>query len=176
MRRSPPCTRWLVSVLAGSFVGGFAACGGGGGGADVPAATPLRLRATDVEIQSGASGTDLVVALVAGGEAPALLRLAVVLPPALTVPTTGGLEALRPLNTLDGERQGDHFVVLAGDAVQRTAASLGGGDLFRLRLEATAPRQLGVHEVRLVELDAATADGRQVGVEPNPVVVRVTLR
>ncbi|MCC7395428.1 MAG: hypothetical protein IT455_00010 [Planctomycetes bacterium] len=154
----------------------LAACGGGGGGSvsPPPVTTASRLTAPPVSIVAGSNGAELVVDLVAAtSTAPALLQLEVELPAALTLPANDRLRAVAAVPNLDGDWKQGRFVVLCGDASNQDAAPLPSGTLFRLRLEATLPRQVGSHVVRLRELRAATAGGHSAPVDGTPVEVQV---
>ena len=158
-------------------VAGAAACGGSSGGTVTPSAQPARLTAAAVEIPANAQTAPLLVSL--AGEAqpgPALVEVAVELPPQLTLPADDRLQPARPLVTLDGDFVGNRFVVLCGDGENLAAAALADGPLFRLRLQATSPRQPGDYTVTLRNLRAATAAGDEVEAVGAALVVPVTIR
>lgn len=155
----------------------LSACGGGGGGPPVQPTEPTRLLASDLELGPTVTQGDLVVRLSTAPEpAPVLLQVAIELPPQLTLPTNERLLAARPLPTLEGDFRGGRFVVMCGDAANENAASLLPGDLFRLRLQPTLPRQPGIYTVRLQQVRAASRDGVEVAAEPTVVAATVIVR
>lgn len=156
----------------------LSACGGGGGGGTVaPVAVPVRLDAAPLDLGPAVTATELLVRLADDTtEAPALLQVAVELPPALALPASDRLVAATPVPNLDGEPRDGRFVVLCGDARNPDAAALPKGPLFRLRLVTATPRQPGTYELRLVDLEAAAADGRRLPVHTEATVVPVTIR
>jgi len=154
----------------------LAACSGGGGG-PAAAAAPLRLAANAVVLAGSATTGELVVMLPLGsGGQVSLLEVSFELPPALTVAGLEPLQPLQPMPTLDGNLTGGRYRVVCGDAQNQVAAGLASGPLFRLRLLATNPRQVGSHTVRMLVASAARSEGARIAVDPNPTVVSVTLQ
>lgn len=140
-------------------------------------ATPLRLAANAVVLAGTATTGELTVTLPpTAGSGVALLEISFELPPAVTVAGLEPLQSLQPVPTLDGSLANGRYRVLCGDAQNQVAAALAGGPLFRLRLQATNPRQVGSHEVRMFAVSAARSDGERVAVDANPTVVSVTLQ
>jgi len=155
----------------------LAACGGGGGGTPVLPSEPTRLLASDLDLGPAVTQGDLLVRLSTVPEpAPVLLQVAIELPPQLTLPVSDRLLAARPLPTLDGDFVGGRFVVVCGDAQNENAAPLLTGDLFRLRLQPTSPRQPGTYTVRLQQVRAASRSGEEVAAEPSVVSATVVIR
>lgn len=162
---------WALSLAAT-----LAACGGGGGAAAVaPVQTEVRLEASALTI-TGASGELLVSLAQDVRTAPALLQVAIELPPQLQLPVDDRLSAARPLTTLDGDVVDAAFVVMCGDASNSAAEALDAGPLFRLRLLPTQPRTPGTYQVQLREVRAATSDGEAVAARSVPITVPVTLQ
>jgi hypothetical protein len=156
----------------------LAACGGGGGGGGqvVPVA-PTRLLASDLDLGPSVAQGDLVVRLTAAPDpAPVLLQVAIELPPQLTLPANDRLVAVAPLSDLDGDFTGGRFVVLCGDAKNQNAPPLAVGDLFRLRLQPSLPRQPGTYTVRLRQVRAASRAGEELATETEPVTATVIVR
>jgi hypothetical protein len=152
------------------------ACGGGGGGTVTPVGAPVRLQATALDLGPATSEAELVVRLADTTESPALMRLAVELPPALALAANDRLLPVALLPTLEGEAQGNRLLVLCGDARNPVAGSIPNGALFRVRLVAAVPRQVGTHQIKLVDLQASASDGSRLPVDGAPVLVPVTLR
>lgn len=163
------CVLAVPALLLGS-------CGGGGGGT-AAAAAPLRLAANAVVLAGSATTGELAVSLPASAaSAAALLEINFELPPAVTVAGLEPLQPLQPMPTLDGSLASGRYRVLCGDAQNQVANALSSGPLFRLRLQATNPRQVGSHEVRMFAVSAARSDGGRIAVDVNPTVVSVTLQ
>lgn len=158
----------------------LAACGGGGGGGGSPVlpGTATRLLATDLEFGPAVSQGDLVVRLSSVPEpAPVLLQIAIEIPPQLGLPSGGDrLLAARPLVDLDGDFVADRFVVMCGDARNPNALPLAVGDLFRLRLQPSLPRQPGTYTVRLHQLSAAGREGAAVAAATETISATVIVR
>lgn len=166
-----------VLVLCSAVACGLAACGGGGGGSGVGVAAPARLVVDAVDIAAGVTAADLVVRLDGTPEPqPALLEVAVELPPQLTLAANDRLVASRAVATLDGDWVGNRFVILCGDAQNASAAPLAPGALFRLRLVPTLPRQPGTWTVTLHDLRTAANDGTVAPAAGAPVTVAATIR
>lgn len=161
-----------------SFLLLLAACGGGGGGGVVtPVTAPLALTAAPLDLGPATSEVELVVQLATdGGQAPVLLQVAIELPPALTLASGTRLLPARNLPTLDRELTSNQLLVVCGDAQNADAGPLAEGPLFRVRLVAATPRQVGTHAVRLTGLLASAADGSRLTVATEPAVVAVQLR
>jgi len=156
-----------------------AACGGGGGGTapTPPSSGPARLGANAIEIPAAASSAEVQVQLtVDSTPAPVLLELAVELPSGLTLPASDRLAASTALVTLDGDFVNQRFVVLCGDAQNKTAAPLASGPLFRLRVVPSTPRVPGTYTLRLLPRRAATQDGEAVAFDSTPTTVDVIVR
>lgn len=167
----------MIRCLALSLLLLVPACGGGGGGTVVPATVPVRLTAAPLDLGPATSEVELVVQIdAATTESPVLLQLAIELPPALAFAASDRLLPSANAATLDGELQGNRLVVLCGDAQNPVANVLAKGPLFRVRLVTATPRQVGTHEVRLIELRAAAADGSRLPTDAAPTIVPVTLR
>lgn len=169
----------MPSLRAVTLLSCLTACGGGGGGGTVtpPSAAPTRLASSTIEIGPTATSAELAVQLVeAPPPGPALLQVAVELPPQITLPVDERLRAARPLTTLDGDFVDGRFVVVCGDAEQPAAAALTPGPLFRLRLQPSQPRQQGSYTVALRELRVASAAGGTVAAATEPVLVTVIVR
>ncbi|MCB9878636.1 MAG: hypothetical protein H6835_13645 [Planctomycetes bacterium] len=162
-------------VLLGVALG-VAACGGGGGGGVIaPVQNDVRIEASPLTI-TGDDGELLVSLSDDLRTPPALLQVAIALPPQLRLPAADRLQQARPLTTLDGDTVDGAFVVLCGDAVNAAATPLGAGPLFRLRLQPTQPRTPGTYQVQLREVRASTADGASLAAASAPLSVPVTLQ
>jgi hypothetical protein len=155
-----------------------AACGGGGGGGAVLPSAPTRLLATDLELGPTVNQGDVVVRLSSVPDpAPVLLQVAIEIPPQLALPSGGErLLAASPLVDLDGDFVGGRFVVMCGDARNANATPLAVGDLFRLRLQPSLPRQPGTYTVRLRQVLASSRDGAAVAAETDTISAVVTVR
>ncbi|MCU0866489.1 MAG: hypothetical protein MUC36_22115 [Planctomycetes bacterium] len=155
-----------------------AACGGGGGGGAVLPSAPTRLLATDLELGPTVNQGDVVVRLSSVPDpAPVLLQVAIEIPPQLSLPAGGErLLAAAPLVDLDGDFVDGRFVVMCGDARNANAVPLAVGDLFRLRLQPSLPRQPGTYTVRLRQVLAASRDGAAVAAETETISATVTVR
>jgi hypothetical protein len=167
MRRSSP-----IAVLL------LAACGGGGGGGDgtPPVTQSAAFTATTAPIAPSADGTDLIVALRStASPAPALLQVDVELPPQLQLAQQQRLSAIAPLS-VDGDFDGERFVVLCGDSTNPSADPLPIGDLFRLRVQPSQPRQPGTYTIALRGLRAATSAGADVPLAAQTIPVTVTVQ
>lgn len=152
------------------------ACGGGGGGGGgPPASLPVRLTAAPLTLASGASAGQLELALASTTDTPVLVQFALVLPSALAVAATDALAPAQPLPTLDGERKDDRYVVVCGDARNRSAEPLRSGPLCTVQLQATSPRRPGTYTVLVRDLLAARSDGSAAPVETAPLAVRVAI-
>jgi hypothetical protein len=156
----------------------LAACGGGGGGDAAPPATqPMRLTATALDLGPATSSAELVVSLPdTPTGSPVLLQVAIELPPALVLAAGAPLQAATNLVHLEGEWHDGRYLVLCGDAQNRIAAPLPTGALFRLRLAAATPRQVGQHEIRLLDLRATDSVGTRLPVATDPLLIPVTVR
>lgn len=162
---------WLLLSLC------LPACGGGGGGGTVvPVTTPVQLAAPPLDLGPGSTTAELAVALPQDVARPALLRVTIELPPELQFAASDRLVAAVPVPDLDGELQDGRLVVLCGDARNVQAAELPAGPLFRVRLATAVPRRTGTVAVRLVDLQATTADGTPLSVETAPTEVPVVIR
>lgn len=165
MRR---CVALGVLVLAG-------ACGGGGGGGSPPLSTAVRLTAAPLALGTGTSTAQLDLALANSNDAPVLVQFALVLPTALAVAPTDALVPGQVLPTLDGAQKGGRYLVVCGDAQNRTATPLRSGPLLGVRLVATSPRQPGTYTVLVQDLLAARSDGSAAAAATEPLAVRVTV-
>ncbi|MCR9247874.1 MAG: hypothetical protein NXI31_22830 [bacterium] len=172
MQRQPASQRVLGLLLCGAIAG----CGGGGGGGG-NVAPPARVASADLEIASNTTVAELAVAVTdLPTPPPALMEVVIDLPPALTVAPTDPLTKVQAVPTLAGNRRGNQFVVICGDDQNPTAATLTNGELFRLRLVVTAPRQPGTHEITLRDAILARGDGSEAATESAPQIVSVTVR
>jgi hypothetical protein len=108
--------------------------------------------------------------------APALLQVAIELPPALTIAPGASLQPGQPLATLRGETVNGRYLVVCGDDRNREALPLQNGLLFSLRLATATPRQLGTFAITLRDLLAAKSDSSNADGDVNPVIATVTVR
>ena len=154
----------------------FSACGGGGGGGPTVTAA-VRLAAVDIDLAASTTSAELAVSLVhQSTTAPAMLQVAIELPPALTVALGDPLSAAQPLITLKGELRNGRYLVVLGDDRNRDALPLANGPLFRLRLATTTPRQVGTFQITLRDLLAAQSGGAPADFDVNPATATVTIR
>ena len=152
-------------------------CGGGGGGSGTPAQTTTRLAVADIEFAAAATTADLTVSLAElPAPAPVLLQVAIELPTALVIAPGDSLQPAQAMPTLQGQATGNRFVVICGDDQTAAGQPLIGGQLFRLQLALTTPRQPGVHTVRVTELLAARSDGSPAAATTTPTIANVTVR
>jgi hypothetical protein len=165
MFRPLPSALWFPAFVL------LAACGGGGGG-NAGLTTSTRLSSAGVEFSPTATAADLIVSLTdLASPAPVLLQVVIELPAALTVSQTSPLQAIQSTPTLHGAKVDGHYVVVCGDAQNPEGVPLQEGELFRLRLVTTTPRQVGSHEIALSQLLLAQSDGSKATTEPDPTVV-----
>jgi len=149
----------------------LAACGGGGGGG-ATINTSTRLSGIDVEFGPTTTTADLVVSLTnLPSPAPVLLQVVIELPAALAIAPTDPLQAVQAIPTLRGARTGGRYIVVCGDDHNPEGVPLQNGDLFRLRLVTTTPRQVGTHAITLSQLLVAQNNGIQAVADSNPTAV-----
>lgn len=141
-----------------------------------PVASAASLLVAPIEIGAAVTVADITVVLAKRPEpAPALLEAHIELPPELSLPTQDRLAPATPLVTLDGNFVDNLFVVMCGDATNQNAVILPNGELFRLRVTPTLPRQPGSYSITFRNLRAATSDGNNVPLESETVAVAVTI-
>lgn len=178
--RRPNRTAALATGATGLAAGLLlltSSCGGGGGGSGPAAGNPARLAATGLVLAPTATTGELSVSLAdLPATAPVLVQITIELPPALTVAATDPLVAVQPVERLDGNRKGNVYRVVCGDDRNPQGTPLQNGELFRLRLVATTPRQIGDHVILLREPILALSDGAAADTDPNPVTVTATVR
>jgi hypothetical protein len=141
---------------------GLAACGGGGGGASEPGppvGAAAAFSATAEVLSATQSAGAITLSMAPTSSAPALIEVHVALPAELRVGQQGALTARAPV-ALEGDFDGNDFVVLCGDTSNAAAPPLPEGALFDLRVEPTEPRTPGTYEVVFRELRAATSAGQ----------------
>ncbi len=157
--------KMAATLILGLTACGLAACGGGGGGggsAPGPAAGPATaFSATAGVLAPAQAATSITFSMAPSTSEPALLEGHVALPAQLRVSQQGALSTNAAV-LLDGDFDGDDYVVLCGDTSNASAPPLPEGALFDLRIEPTEPRTPGTYEVTFTELRAATSAGAAV--------------
>lgn len=160
--------------LLGPYV--LAGCsGGGGGGGGV--ATPARLMTTGVEFGPASTAADLVISLQdLPTPAPVLLQVTIDLPAAVAVASNAPLAAVQATPTLRGAMHAGGYRVVCGDDRNPAGQPLQNGELFRVRLVTTQPRQNGQFEIVLRDLKAALGDGTPAAIDTNPITATANVR
>jgi hypothetical protein len=165
----------MRSLALGAVLLAAACGGGGGGGGSPPVSTAVRLSAAPVALGTGTATAQLDLVLAANADAPTLVQFALVLPSAVAVAPNDALLPSQALPTLDGALKDGRYLVVCGDAQNRSAEPLRAGPLVGVRLVATSPRRPGTYTVLVQDLLAARSDGSPAVAATAPLAVRVTV-